>query len=95
MGKVIQINVKNQTYHFYSDMINLKNFDSNLLKIDKKHQKGINIYYTGYIAIKKVDDCEMIYNVNPLYLIENHASEKNWNKYLIFHDSGNENKGFL
>ena len=41
MGKVIQINIKNQSYHFYSDMINLKNLDSNLLKIDKKHQKGL------------------------------------------------------
>ena len=28
--------IKNRTYYFYNDMINLKNFDSNLLKIDKK-----------------------------------------------------------
>ena len=55
-------------------MINLKNFDSNLLKIDKKHYKEINIYYIGYITIKKIDDCENIYKVNPLYLIVNHAS---------------------
>ena len=55
-------------------MINLKNFDSNLLKIDEKHYKEINIYYTGYITIKKIDDCENIYKVNPLYLIVNHAS---------------------
>ena len=34
-------------------MTNLKNVDSNLLKIDKKHYKGINIYYTGYIPMKK------------------------------------------
>ena len=55
-------------------MINLKNFDSNLLKIDEKHYKEINIYYIGYITIKKIDDCENIYKVNPLYLIVNHAS---------------------
>ena len=54
MGKVKQINIKNRTYYFYNDMINLKNVDSNLLKINKKHYKGINIYYTGYISIKKL-----------------------------------------
>ena len=70
-----------------------------MLKIDKKHYKGINIYYIGYITIKKIDDCENIYSVNPLYLLVNHASgyieEKNGNKYLIFDDSVNENKELL
>ena len=55
-------------------MINLKNFESNFLKIDKKHYKGIDIYYIGYITIKKIDDCENIYSGNPLYLLVNHAS---------------------
>ena len=36
MGDVKQIEIKNRTYYFYSDIINLKNFESNLLKIDKK-----------------------------------------------------------
>ena len=45
MGKVKQIEIKNRTYYFYNDMINLKNFESNLLKIDKKHYKDIDIYY--------------------------------------------------
>ena len=80
-------------------MINLKNFESNLLKIDKKHYKGIDIYYIGYITIKKIGDCENINNVNPLYLLVNYASgyieEKNGNKYLIFDDSANQNKGLL
>ena len=84
MGKVKQIEIKNRTYYFYNDMINLKNFDSNLLKIDKKHYKGINIYYIGYIMIKNIDDCENIYDINPLYLLVNYASgyikEKNENK---------------
>ena len=70
-------------------MINLKNFDSNLLKIDKKHYKGINIYYIGYITIKKIDDCENIYSVNPLYLITGKVDgyimeESNGSKYLVF-----------
>ena len=54
MGKVKQIEIKNRTYYFYNDMINLKNFESNLLKIDKKHYKDIDIYYIGYITIKKL-----------------------------------------
>ena len=80
-------------------MINLKNFESSLLKIDKKHYKRIDIYYIGYITNKKIDDCENIYSVNPMYLLVNHASgyieEKNGNKYLIFDDSVNEKKGLL
>ena len=99
MGKVKQIEIKNRTYYFYNDMINLKNFESNLLKIDKKHYKGIDIYYIGYITIKKIGDCENIHSVNPLYLLINQASgyieEKNGNKYLIFDDSVNENKALL
>ena len=97
MGKVKQIEIKNRTYYFYND-INLKNFESNLSKIDKTSYKNIDIYYIGYITIKKIDDCENIYSVNPLYLLVNHASgyieEKNGNKYLIF-DSVDENKEVL
>ena len=96
MGEAIQIKIKNQTFYFYNDMINLKEFESNLLKTDKKHYKGINIYYIGYIAIKKIDDYESIPSLNLLYLRVNHASgyieEKNGTKYLIFDDSVNENK---
>ena len=36
MGKAKQINIKNRTYYFYNDMVNIKKFDPNLLKIDKK-----------------------------------------------------------
>ena len=55
-------------------MINLKNFESGLLKIDKKYYKNIDIYYIRYITMKKIDDRESIYSVNPLYLLVNHAS---------------------
>ena len=74
MGEVKQIGIKNRTYYFYNNIINLKNFESNLLRINKKHYKAINIYYIGYITTKKIDDCESIYSVNPLYLHVNHAS---------------------
>ena len=56
-------------------MINLKHFEPNLLKIDRKSYKNIGIYNIGYITIKKIDDCENIYSVNPLYLLVNHAGE--------------------
>ena len=69
-------------------MINIKKLDSNLLKIDKKSYKDIGIYNIGYITVKKIDDYENIYSVNPLYLIIDHASgyieEKDVNKYLDF-----------
>ena len=69
MGEVKQINIKNRTYYFYDDIIDIKNFDSILLKIDRKSYKNIGIYNIGYIAIKKIDDYENIYSVNPLYLL--------------------------
>ena len=98
MGTVKQMNIKNRTYYFYNNIINLKNFDSKLLKIDKNSYENIGIYNIGYITIKKIDDCENIYSVNPLYLLVNHANGyiegKNGNKYLIF-DSTDENKEFL
>ena len=54
MGTVKQINMKNLTYYFYNDIIDLKNFDTRLLKIDKKSYKDIGIYNIGYITIKKL-----------------------------------------
>ena len=93
-----QINIKNRTYYFYNDIIDLENFDSSLLKLDKKSYKDIGIYNIGYITIKKIGDCENIYSVNPLYLRITHANgyieEINENKYLIF-DSIDENKELL
>ena len=41
MGKVKQINIKNRTYYFYNNQINLKDFDVRLLKVDKKDYKEI------------------------------------------------------
>ena len=98
MGEIKRIDIKNRTYYFYNDIIDLKDFDARLLKIDKKSYKNIGIYNIGYITIKKIDDYENIYSVNPLYLIIDHASgyieEKGVNKYLVF-DSTDENKELL
>ena len=87
MGTVKELNIKNKTYHFFYDMIDIKNFQSNLLKIDKKHYKDFDIYYIGYITIKKIGDYKKIHSVNPLYLIIDSATgyfkEKNDKKYLF------------
>ena len=87
-----------------SYIISIEEFNSSLLKIDKKSYKDIDIYYIGYITIKKNGDCENIYTVNSLYLIivqvDRHIEcnsvefEKNNSKYLLF-DSTNENKEVL
>ena len=68
MGNIKEINIKNRTYCFFYGMINIKYFDSNLLKIDKKLYKHINIYYIGYFT-KKYSKYVNIHCVNPLYFI--------------------------
>ena len=64
----------------------------------KKSFKGIDIYYIGYITKKKIDECNNVHSVNPLYLRVDHASgyieEKNGNKYLVF-GSTDENKELI
>ena len=98
MGVVKQIDIKNRTYYFYNDIIDLKKFDARLLQIDKKSYKNIYIYCIGYMTIENFDDRENIYSIYPLYLLIDHANgyivEKNGNKYLIF-DSVDENKEVL
>ena len=78
-------------------MINIKDFDPNLLKIDKKSYKNIDIYYIDYITVKDSDYVK-INSVNPLYLIiseaDGYIKEKNGSKYLVF-DSANENNEVL
>ena len=87
MEKVKKLNIKNQTYYYFNDIISINDFHSNLLRIDKKQYKDIDIYYIGYITVKKIGDCENISSVNPLYLIIHSATgyfkEKYGEKYLI------------
>ena len=95
MGEIKQINIKNRTYYFYNDQIDSKDFDAKLLKIAKKDYNEIDIYYIGYVTIKKIGDYNNINSVNPLYLMINemigHFEEKNKNKYLVL-DDVDENK---
>ena len=82
MGKTRQINIKNRTYYFYNDQINLNDFDASMLKVDKKSYKDIDIYYIGYVTFKEIANCNNINNVNLLYLMIDkvicHFEEKKW-----------------
>ena len=55
MGSIKQINIKNRTYYFYNDIIDIETFDSNNLKLDKKSYKDLDIYNIGYVVqLKKL-----------------------------------------
>ena len=77
------MNIKNRTYHFCDDMVNIKDFYPNLLKLDKKSFKNIGVHYIEYIT--KTDQYE-INSVNPLYLhvhrIDGFIEDKEGSKYL-------------
>ena len=87
MGNIKQINIKNHPYYFFHDMVNIKDFDSSLLKIVKKSYQNIGIYYIGYITMKDSDHVK-IDSVNPLNLIisevDGYTDESNGNKDLTF-----------
>ena len=98
MGSIKEINIKNRTYYFYNDIIDIKTFDSKNLKLDKKTYKDLDIYNIGYVTIKKIGDCYDVNSVNPLYLRIDNASgyieEINEDKYLVF-DVRDKNKELL
>ena len=100
MGAIKQFNIKIRNYYFYNDQINLKDFDTKLLKVDKKDYNEIDIHDIGYVTIKKISDYNNVNSVNPLYLMINEIfgyfecnsiEEKIENKALVL-DNVDENK---
>ena len=61
------LDLKNLTYYFLNDILNIKKSDPNNIKIDKKSDKNIIIYYIEYVTVKDLKYVK-INNVNPLYL---------------------------
>ena len=79
-----QLNIKNRTYYFYDDIINLKDFDPSLLKLDKKESLlNIDIYYIAYVTKNPEYN---VNSVNPLYLLikelDGFIEGKEGSKYL-------------
>ena len=71
MGNIKEIRIKNRTYYFFDDMINIRNFDPSLLKKGKNSYKRIGIYnIILYITMKNSDHVK-INSVNPLYITIN------------------------
>ena len=86
------INIKSRTYCFYNELINIKDFDPSLLKLDKKSSKNITMYYIGYVTKKPKYN---INTVNPLYLlvdeIDGFIEKKEKSKYLNTSVTGSNN----
>ena len=93
-NKVKDTAVKNRTYYFFNDMIHVRKFDPNNIKLDENSYKNILIYYIGFVTIKDSKYVE-VYSVNPLCLIfrnvNRYFEEINGNKYLTV-VSTNESK---
>ena len=93
-NKVRDISIKNHTYYFFDEIININNFDSNNIKLNEKSYKDILIYYIGYVTMKDLKYV-IINSVNILYLIFSKVNlyfeEINKNKYLALVLT-NENK---
>ena len=79
------INIKSRTYYFFVDIINIKIFDPNNIKVDEKSYKNVLIYSNGYVIIKDLK-CLTISSINPLYLIfsivNGYFEEINKRKYI-------------
>ena len=68
MNSSKQVDIKNRMYHFFDDMINIKNLDLNKIKIDEKSYKNILVYHNGYVTVKDLSYVK-INSVNALYLL--------------------------
>ena len=68
MGATKEINIKNRSYYYYNDILDLDEFDESKIKVDKKDFNDTDIYYLGYEYKNKITECNVIRSGNPLYL---------------------------
>ena len=67
MISVKSLKIKNESISYSSDMIQLNNFDSRLLKINKReNRENNNIYYISYKINKPEHN---INSINNLYFV--------------------------
>ena len=88
-----QLDIKNRTYYFYNDLINIKDFDARLLNLDKKISMDLGIYSIGYVT----KNSELgVNSVNPLKLminrIDGFTEETNGDKYLNISDTNSNSE---
>ena len=98
MGSLQEINIKERTYYFYNDFIDIETFYSKNLKLDKKKYKDLDIYNIGYVTIKNIGDCYDVDSVNPLYLRIDNASgyiKEDWTHRSLIFDSTDRSKELL
>ena len=48
MEELKHMNIKNRTYYFYNNIIDLDEFDGSKIKVDEKDFNDIDSYYLGY-----------------------------------------------
>ena len=93
-NKFKNLSIKNRAYYLFDDIVNIKNFYENNIKIDEKSYENIHIYYIGYRTIKDSQYIK-INSVIPLFLIfskvNGYFEEIRGNKYLMLVPS-NESK---
>ena len=68
MGEIKQINIKNRTYYFYNDIIDLDELDGSKIKVDKKILMTLVFIILDMSIRKKNTECNVINSANPLYL---------------------------
>ena len=97
MSNIVKdISMKSHIYYFFDDIINIKEFDPNNIKLDENSYKNILIYYIGYMTIKDLKYVK-ISSVNPLYLMFNkmngYFEEINGNNYLTLFATNDSKDG--
>ena len=68
MGNVRDLNIKNRTYYYFDDIIDIKKFEPNLLKIDEKLYRDFDIYYIAYNMTKKLNNCDCEYDYKNIHI---------------------------
>ena len=93
-NKIKNMDIKSHIRYFFHDLINIKSFDPNEIKIDEKSYKNILIYYIGYVTIKDLKYVKMN-STKSSYLFINEVNryfkEISKNKYFLLVPT-NENK---
>ena len=82
MSSLKEIFIKNCTYYFFDDMINIKDLDPKKIKTDEKSYENILIYHTEYVTLttqKFIVQIRLYFIINK---INEYIEESDGKKYL-------------